>query len=107
MIFCDDAGWFLDKKSPFNNILCSLRHIQCTFWLNLQVWVSINPSIKDQISNIYITKGLPRDKLQHIHRQSSSGDTFNLFMEKYNSLKYRQKLLIDNKESEVRIIENL
>jgi hypothetical protein len=106
MIFCDDAGWFLDKKSPFNNILCGLRHIQCTFWLNIQVWTSVNPSIKDQISNVYITRGIPVDKLQHIFRQVSSGLDFNGFLEKYNCLKYRDKLLVDNKESNVKIINN-
>ena len=45
MVFCDDAGWIFEKKSPFKKYLCQLRHLQCTFWLNIQIWKSVDPEI--------------------------------------------------------------
>ena len=104
MIFCDDAGWVFDKKSPFNKYLCKLRHLQCTFWLNIQIWKSLEPMIRSLITTVYICKGFSRQQLQLIYRQLAVSEPFESFYRKYMSLQDYQKLLVDNQDSIVKII---
>ena len=104
MIFCDDAGWVFDKKSPINKYLCKLRHLQCTFWLNVQIWKSIDPSVKSLITSAYICKGFSRQQLQNIYRQLSVDGDFNTFARKYSTLQCYDKLFIDNQDSILKIV---
>ena len=103
-ILMDDAAFVLkNENNPWFKWLCQLRHLNTTVALCLQIWKSINPSLKSQITNISIFKGYSRQQLNFIYQQIAVDVDFNEFMRMYNKLNTRQKLIIDCVEGEIRI----
>ena len=102
-ILIDDAAFVLNKENEWFKWLCQLRHLNCTVALCIQIWKSINPSLKSQITSINIFKGYSRQQLNFIYQQISVDVNFNEFMRIYNTLGYRNKLIIDCVEGEIRI----
>ena len=102
-ILMDDAAFVLNKENEWFKWLCQLRHLNCTVALCIQIWKSINPSLKSQITSINIFKGYSRQQLNFIYQQISVDVNFNEFMRIYNKLDYRKKLIIDCVEGEIRI----
>ena len=102
-ILMDDAAFVLNKENEWFKWLCQLRHLNCTVALCIQIWKSINPSLKSQITSINIFKGYSRQQLNHIYHQIAVDVDFNEFMRIYNKLDYRNKLIIDCVEGEIRI----
>ena len=102
-ILMDDAAFVLNKENEWFKWLCQLRHLNCTVALCIQIWKSINPSLKSQITSINIFKGYSRQQLNFIYQQISVDVNFNEFMTIYNKLDYRKKLIIDCVEGEIRI----
>ena len=102
-ILMDDAAFVLNKENEWFKWLCQLRHLNCTVALCIQIWKSINPSLKSQITSINIFKGYSRQQLNFIYQQISVDVNFNEFMKIYNKLDYRKKLIIDCVEGEIRI----
>ena len=102
-ILMDDAAFVLNKENEWFKLLCQLRHLNCTVALCIQIWKSINPSLKSQITSINIFKGYSRQQLNFIYQQISVDVNFNEFMRIYNKLDYRKKLIIDCVEGEIRI----
>ena len=99
----DDAAFVLNKENEWFKWLCQLRHLNCTVALCIQIWKSINPSLKSQITSINIFKGYSRQQLNFIYQQISVDVNFNEFMRIYNKLDYRKKLIIDCIEGEIKI----
>ena len=108
-ILMDDAAFVLNNKENENEWfkwLCKLRHLNCTVGLCIQIWTSIKPSLKSQITSINIFKGYSKQQLNYIYRQIAINVNFNEFMKMYNKLGYRNKfdkLIIDCVEGEIRI----
>ena len=103
-ILMDDAAFVLkNENNPWFKWLCQLRHLNTTVALCLQIWKSINPSLKSQITSINIFKGYSRQQLNFIYQQIAIDVDFNEFMRMYNKLNTRQKLIIDCVEGEIRI----
>ena len=103
-ILMDDAAFVLkNENNPWFKWLCQLRHLNTTVALCLQIWKSINPSLKSQITSINIFKGYSRQQLNFIYQQIAVDVDFNEFMRMYNKLNTRQKLIIDCVEGEIRI----
>ena len=103
-ILMDDAAFVLkNENNPWFKWLCQLRHLNTTIALCLQIWKSINPSLKSQITSINIFKGYSRQQLNFIYQQIAVDVDFNEFMRMYNKLNTRQKLIIDCVEGEIRI----
>ena len=95
-ILMDDAAFVLkNENNPWFKWLCQLRHLNTTVALCLQIWKSINPSLKSQITSINIFKGYSRQQLNFIYQQIAVDVDFNEFMRMYNKLNTRQKLIID------------
>ena len=47
LILMDDAAFVLkNEKSPWFKWLCQLRHLNTTVFMCIQIWKSINPSLK-------------------------------------------------------------
>ena len=99
----DDAAFVLNKENESFKWLCQLRHLNCTVGLCIQIWKNINPSFKSQITSINIFKGYSRQQLNHIYHQIAVNVDFNEFMRIYNKVDYRNKLIIDCVEGEIRI----
>ena len=103
-ILMDDAAFVLkNENNPWFKWLCQLRHLNTTVALCLQIWKSINPSLKSQITSINIFKGYSRQQLNFIYQQIAVDVDFNEFMRMYNKLNTRQKLIIDCVEGEIKI----
>ena len=103
-ILMDDSAFVLkNENNPWFKWLCQLRHLNTTVALCLQIWKSINPSLKSQITSINIFKGYSRQQLNFIYQQIAVDVDFNEFMRMYNKLNTRQKLIIDCVEGEIRI----
>ena len=102
-ILMDDAAFVLNKENECFKWLFQLRHLNCTVGLCIQLWKNINPSFKSQITSINIFKGYSRQQLNHIYQQISVNVDFNEFMRIYNKVDYRNKLIIDCVEGEIRI----
>ena len=102
-ILMDDAAFVLNKENECFKWLFQLRHLNCTVGLCIQLWKNINPSFKSQITSINIFKGYSRQQLNHIYHQIAVNVDFNEFMRIYNKVDYRNKLIIDCVEGEIRI----
>lgn len=103
-ILMDDAAFVLkNENNPWFKWLCQLRHLNTTVALCLQIWKSINPSLKSQITSISIFKGYSRQQLNFIYQQIAVDVDFNEFMRMYNKLNTRQKLIIDCVEGQIKI----
>ena len=103
-ILMDDAAFVLkNENNPWFKWLCQLRHLNTTVALCLQIWKSINPSLKSQITSINIFKGYSRKQLNFIYQQIAVDVDFNEFMRMYNKLNTRQKLIIDCVEGQIKI----
>lgn len=105
IILLDDANYVLDKKSKskFKKWLAQCRHLNIVVFCCLQNWGTIDASLKDCLSSTFIYRGFPIDRLRHIHRQINTGMDFKSFYELYNKLKPRQKIIVDQINSEVEI----
>lgn len=99
IIFEDASFMFQKENADWNNIICRLRHLRCTLWLNIHVWKSVSTTFKSQLTTAFVFKGFPRDQMQWIYRQMSVCDTFPIFFGYYTKLTTRQCLKIDNTTS--------
>ena len=102
-ILMDDAAFVLNKENECFKWLYQLKHLNCTVGLCIQIWTSINPSFKSQITSINIFKGYSRQQLNYIYRQIAVDVDFNEFMKIYHTLGYKNKLIIDCDEGEIKI----
>ena len=104
-IIFEDASFIFQKDNPeWNNIICRLRHLRCTLWLNIHVWKSVSTTFKSQLTTAFIFKGYPREQMQWIYRQMSVSSRFDFFFNFYLRLQQRQCLKVDNTTSEFVIV---
>jgi hypothetical protein len=72
-----------------NSVMCSLlrrvRQPKLTIFLLIQNWKGLNPSVKNEITTIFLFKGFNQQQLQHIYSQSSVLAR-QIFIELANSL---------------------
>lgn len=100
IIFEDASFMFQKENSDWNNIICRLRHLRCTIWLNIHVWKSVSTTFKSQLTTAFVFRGYSRDQMQWIYRQMSICDPFPIFDAVYKKLRQRQCLRIDNMTSD-------
>jgi hypothetical protein len=61
----------------------------------LQIWKSINTSIKSQISSIHLFRGFSRQQVNYIYHQISLDMEFNDLWRLYLAIPKNKKLIID------------
>lgn len=104
IILMDDAAFILKKESsPWFKWLCQLRHLNCIVFCCIQVWKSINPTLKSQLSSIYLFGGYSRQQLNYIYQQINLDMKFEDFYNEYTKLKKNQKIIIDMIDSSILI----
>lgn len=106
IILFDDASFIFDKKSKskFKTYFTTLRHSNTTVFCCLQIWGSLDPSLKTQISSVYIFKGFSRERVSYIFRQIPIDLSFDVFWNKYIKLKKYQKLIVDCQDITMKIV---
>ena len=103
-ILMDDAAFVLkNDKSMWMKWLCQLRHLNTTVFMCIQIWKSINPSLKTQITSIHLFPGYSRQQVNYIYNQICVDMKFEDFYELYVSIPQKHKLIIDLVETSVRV----
>ena len=100
----DDAAFVLkNEKSPWFKWLCQLRHLNTTVFMCIQIWKSINPSLKYQITSIHLFGGYSRQQVKYIYNQICVDMPFEEFYQVYIHLKPQTKLIIDLVDVSLRV----
>ena len=96
-LFNDIAKSKLFKKAEgyFNQLIPICRHIQCSFFLNVQFWKGVNPEIKANLTTAFIFGGFSKEQLHYILRQVPVSATFDRIYEAYKHLQKYQKIIVD------------
>ena len=103
-ILMDDAAFILkNDKSVWNKWLCQLRHLNTTVFMCVQIWKSINPSLKTQITSIHLFPGYSRQQVNYIYNQICVDMKFEDFYELYVSIPSKHKLIIDLVDTSIRL----
>ena len=101
-ILLDDSAFLLrNENSKWNK--WQLRHLNFTVFMCLQIWKSINTSIKSQISTIHLFRGFSRQQVNYIYQQISLDMEFNDLWKLYLSIPKNKKIIIDLIEGTVKI----
>ena len=105
-ILFDDASFIFDNKtkSKFKSWFTKLRHLNCTVFACIQIWGSLDPKIKTQISGVYLYKGFSRERLQYIYRQLPIDMGFEQFYQLYQQLPKYKKIVIDCLDSSLKVV---
>ena len=106
-VLFDDAGFIFEKntKSEIKKYLCQLRHLNMTVFCCIQIFNSIDPKLKSQLSSVYLFKGFSRERLQYIYRQTPGIDmTFEEFFSLYSKLEKYQKIIVDCLSNETKMV---
>ena len=102
IILMDDAAFVFKKdSSPWFKWLCQLRHLNCIVFCCIQIWKSINPSLKSQITSIYLFGGYSRQQLNYIYQQICLDMKFEEFYKAYTSLSKNKPMIIDMISGEI------
>lgn len=104
VIFEDATFLFEHEDKDLYSFFCKLRHYRATFWMNIHIWKNLNPSLKTQISSVYIFKGFSKKTLHYMFSQLSSCLDQSVLDGMYYSLKKHQCLWISNENGKVSII---
>ncbi len=104
IILMDDAAFILkNEKSPWMKWLCQLRHLNCIVFCCIQIWKSIAPVIKSQLSSIQLFPGYSRQQLNHIYQQICVDMDFEEFYKAYSHMNKNNKMIIDMINSSILI----
>ena len=96
----DDAAFVLmDEKSPWMKWLCQLRHLNTTVFMCIQVWKSISPCLKTQITNIQLVPGYSRQQVNYIYNQICVDMKFDDFYELYVKVPQKQDCFANDARS--------
>ena len=105
-ILFDDASFIFDNKtkSKFKSWFTKLRHLNCTVFACIQIWGSLDPKIKSQLTGVYLYKGFSRERLQYIYRQLPIDMGFEEFYRMYQSLPKYKKIVVDCLDSTLKVV---
>ena len=105
-ILFDDASFIFDHKtkSKFKSWFTKLRHLNCTVFACIQIWGSLDPKIKSQLSSVYLYRGFSRERLQYIYRQLPIDMNFDQFLQIYQQLPKYKKMVIDTLDCSIRVV---
>lgn len=102
LILLDDianSAMLAKPTSVMNSLMTQCAHINCSFFLAVQFWKGLPPSIKSQVTTIYMFGGFSREQLHYILRQITLQSPFNVVFETYKNLGYQDYMYIDVVES--------
>jgi hypothetical protein len=87
IMFDDISGspLFANEKAYLCSLLRRVRQPQLTIFLLIQNWKGLSPTVKNEITTIFMFKGFNQQQLQHIYSQSSVLER-ERFIELANSL---------------------
>ena len=102
LILLDDianSAMLAKPTSVMNSLMTQCAHINCSFFLAIQFWKGLPPSIKSQVTTIYMFGGFSKEQLHYILRQITLQSPFNAVFDEYKKLGYQDYMYIDVVES--------
>lgn len=85
----------------FNQLLPICRHIQCSFFLNVQFWKSLPPEIKANATLVFIFGGFDIRQLYYIFSQVPTAMGVKELIDFYRSLGKHDKLIVDCENGDI------
>ena len=85
----------------FNQLLPICRHIQCSFFLNVQFWKSLPPEIKANATLVFIFGGFDIRQLYYIFSQVPTSLGVKELIDFYRSMGKHDKLIIDCENGDI------
>lgn len=105
-VIVEDATGLLEGRNiMWEQWLIKLRHLKMTVWINLHDWISISPKIREQVSCVFLCKGLGKQKCGVIFRQLNLPYEAKVIYGIYCQLRDFQYLKIDNIKNKTKIID--
>ena len=86
---------FSRPTNYFNQLLPICRHIQCSFFLNVQFWKSVPPEIKANATLVFVFGGFDTRQLYYIFSQVPTALSIKNIIPAYKALKKHDKLIVD------------
>ena len=109
LLFNDIAKSKLFSRATnyFNQLLPICRHIQCSFFLNVQFWKSLPPEIKANATIIIIFGGFDVRQLYYIFSQVPTALSVKEILPEYRQLQKHDKIVVDCETGEVYLDNSL
>ena len=85
----------------FNQLLPICRHIQCSFFLNVQFWKSLPPEIKANATLVFIFGGFDSRQLYYIFSQVPTAMSVRELIDFYRTLGKHDKLIVDCENGDI------
>ena len=85
----------------FNQLLPICRHIQCSFFLNVQFWKSLPPEIKANATLVFIFGGFDIRQLYYIFSQVPTAMGVRELIDFYRTLGKHDKLIVDCENGDI------
>ena len=91
----------------FNQLLPICRHIQCSFFLNVQFWKSLPPELKANATIIIIFGGFDIRQLYYIFSQVPTAMSVKEILPEYRMLNKHDKIVVDCETGDVYLDNSL
>jgi hypothetical protein len=85
----------------FNQLLPICRHIQVSFFLNVQFWKSLPPEIKANATLVFIFGGFDSRQLYYIFSQVPTAMNVRELIDFYRTLGKHDKLIVDCENGDI------
>lgn len=109
LLFNDIAKSKLFNRATnyFNQLLPICRHIQCSFFLNVQFWKSLPPELKANATTVVIFGGFDVRQLYYIFSQVPTSLSVKNILPEYQSLRKHDKLIVDAETGDIYLDNSL
>ena len=91
----------------FNQLLPICRHIQVSFFLNVQFWKSLPPEIKANATLVFIFGGFDSRQLYYIFSQVPTAMSVRELIDFYRTLGKHDKLIVDCENGDIWLPDSL
>ena len=100
LIFIDDCVFssLLTQKSYVTSLLSENRQPRLSFFLSIQFWKGLIPSIKPNINTLFVFGSFSKQQLSYILQQIPLNTSFDVFHQMYRQLNNRCHVIIDTDE---------
>jgi hypothetical protein len=106
LVLLDDvaqAKILKNEKTVMSELMTQCAHINCSFFLGIQFWKALSPSIKSQASIVYVIGGFSKQMFNHILSQTVKPEDDKALWNEYRQMGAHDKMIIDVRENEIRV----
>ena len=105
VIIEDATGLLESRNNMWEQWVIKLRHLKMTIWINLHEWIGISNKLREQVSCVFLCKGIAKTKCGVIFRQLNLPYEAKIIYGIYCQLRDFQYFKIDNIKNKTKIID--